>query len=177
MHDRNSGFTLIELILAITVAAVLLSIALPSMFEFQQRQRIVAAANELVAHINLTRRHAVLQREIAVMCPSPDGSSCSGENRWDRGWIVFRDPDRNGAPDQAEDLLRTGNALEGLLIDSAGRTRIRYKPSGSAAGTNLTIKLCDTAHPDQSRAVIVSNPGRPRVDDLPSHLSCPATDQ
>lgn len=173
MHKSNSGFTIIELILALAVAAVLMSVALPSMRDLQQRQRIVSAANELVAHINLARQHAVLKREIAVMCPSFDGATCTGDNRWEHGWIVFRDPDRNRAPDRPGDVLRVASGMPALLIDSAGRTRIRYMPSGAASGTNLTIKLCDTSFPDQSRAVIVSNPGRPRVADLPNHLNCP----
>jgi len=169
----NSGFTLIELMLALAVAAVLFSVALPSMHGLQQRQRIVSAANDLVAHINQARLHAVTRREIAVVCPSLDGAGCTGHNRWDDGWIVFRDPDRNGEPDQPGDVLRVGSGMQNLVIDSAGRTRIRYQPSGTAGGTNLTIKLCDTSDPDRSRAVIVSNPGRPRVADLPDHLSCP----
>lgn len=170
---EDAGFTLIELMLALAVAAVLMSVALPSMRDLQQRQRIVAAANELVAHINLARQHAVLKREVAVMCPSLDGSTCTGGNRWENGWIVFRDPDRNGAPDGPGDVLRVGSGMENLLIDSAGRTRVRYIPTGAASGTNLTIKLCDTLMPDLARAVVVSNPGRPRVGDLPGHLSCP----
>jgi len=169
----NFGFTLIELMLALAVAAVLMSVALPTMRDLQQRQRIVSAANELVAHINLARIHAVTRRELAVICPSLDGANCSGSNRWEHGWIVFRDPDRNLAPDRPGDVLRVSSGMPALVIDSAGRTRIRYMPSGAASGTNLTIKLCDTSFPEQSRAVIVSNPGGPRVADLPDYLSCP----
>lgn len=175
MQFRNTGFTLIELMLAISIAAVLVTLALPAMHDLQQRQRIDATANDLVAHINLARQHAVLQREFAVICPSLDGNGCSGDNRWEHGWIVFRDPDRNRQPDGPDDILRVGSAVEGLTIDSAGRTRIRYKPSGASPGTNLTIKLCDPADAANARAVVVSNPGRPRVGDLPGHLSCPET--
>lgn len=166
------GFTLIELMLALTVAAVLVTLAVPAMRDFQHRQRIVSAANELVAHINLARLHAVNRQEITVVCPSLDGAGCSGGNRWDRGWIVFRDPDRDGAPNRDSDILRVAGRLDHLHADSGGRTRIRYFPSGMAYGTNQTIKLCDRESPSQSRAVIVSNPGRPRVDDLPDHLGC-----
>lgn len=166
------GFTLIEFMLALTVAAVLVTLALPAMRDFQQRQRIVSAANELVAHINLARLHAVNRREITVVCPAEDRAGCSGSNRWDRGWIVFRDPDRDGAPNRESDVLRVAGRLDHLHADSGGRTRIRYLPSGMAYGTNQTIKLCDRESPSQSRAVVVSNPGRPRVDDLPDHLDC-----
>ena len=166
------GFTLIEFMLALAVTAVLVTLAMPSIRDFLQRQRIVAAANDLVAHINLARTYAVTEREIAVVCPSRDGVACNAGNRWDRGWIVFLDPERDGVPNRRSDILRVGSRLEHLHADSGGRTRIRYLPSGMAFGTNQTIKLCDPEESSRSRAVIVSNPGRPRVDDLPDHLEC-----
>jgi len=172
MRNRTSGLTLIELMLALALGAVIASLALPSMRDFMQRQRISATANELLANINLARMHAVYQREFAVMCPSSNQASCTGGNRWDAGWIVFRDPDNNGQPDAPSDLLRVRQAVSNLVLDSAGRFRIRYQADGSARGSNLTIKLCDPHLPSQSRAIIVSNPGRPRVDELPGHLSC-----
>ncbi|MDT8410811.1 MAG: GspH/FimT family pseudopilin [Wenzhouxiangellaceae bacterium] len=176
MKSTQSGLTLIELMIAVSIFAIITSLSMPSMRDFQQRARISAAANELVANINLARQRAVMDRENTMLCPSVDQASCSGSNRWDQGWIVFRDPDDNRKPDQPGDILRVGSKIEGLHVDSAGRNRIRYQPSGSAFGTNLTIKLCNPDKPEHARAVIVSNPGRPRVGDLPAHLSCPQSD-
>jgi type IV fimbrial biogenesis protein FimT len=173
-RKNDRGFTLIELMLALAVAAVLASLAAPAMSEFMARQRIDAAAHDITAHINLARLQAVTHAERVVLCPSADGAECTGMNRWDVGWIVFRDGDGNHRPDRESDLLRVGAALERLEVDSAGRIRIRYQPDGTAGGSNLTIKLCDPERPEIARAVIVSNPGRPRVADLPGHLSCPA---
>ena len=167
------GFTLIEMMLALAVAAVIASLALPSLDRFADRNRIESTANDLVAHINLARLEAVMHRRLVVVCPSTDGLRCSGGNQWHHGWIVFRDDDRNDIADHASDLLRVGPARNHLWMDSAGRTRIRYQPDGSAGGSNLSIKLCDREHADLARAVIVSNPGRPRVAALPGHLSCP----
>lgn len=170
---RIRGFTLIEMMIALAVLAIVASLSLPAFSGLHERNRITAAANELVAHINLARQHAVMRGALAVVCPSTDARNCSGANRWGDGWIVFDDTDRNGQPDSAQDVLRIGPGVPGLVIDSAGRTAIRYQPDGSAGGSNLTIKLCDpTGHADP-RAVIVSNPGRPRVADLPAHLHCP----
>ncbi len=173
MIRRADGFTLIELLAALALLAILAGLAVPAMTGILQAQRVGSAANTLVAHLNLARLHAITRREVTLVCPSRDRISCSGENRWEDGWIVFRDPDRNRQVDAAADLLRVGNGAGGLIIDSAGRTRVRYQPDGTAGGTNLSIKLCDPLAPDNARAVIVSNPGRPRVGDLPSHLACP----
>lgn len=172
MLKSNSGVTLIELMLALAVAAVIMSVSMPSLHDLMQRQRISAAANELVASLNLARQNAVFQREITLMCPSTNGAICSGDNRWDHGWIVFRDPDRNRTPEAATDILRIAGRVKGINMDSAGRTLVRYRPSGFASGTNLTIKLCDGTDSANSRAVIVSNSGRPRTGDLPNHLTC-----
>lgn len=169
------GITMIELVLVLTIIAVLVSLASPSLGSLINRNRIVGAANELVAGINLARQTAVMKRQVTSLCPSTDGRTCTGQNRWDEGWIVFLDPDRNRQPDSDSDLLRVTGRLDGLHSDSAGRKRIRYFPSGFATGTNLTVKLCDPRYPEQSRAVIVSNSGRARVDHIPGHLNCPGS--
>lgn len=172
-RPNTAGFTLIELMITLAVAALVLTLAVPSLGDLQQRNRQTAAANELVAHLNVARLHAVTKREITIACPSTSTELCGDHNRWHDGWIVFRDPDRDNRPNGPEDLLRVGAGLEGLWSDSAGRTLVRYRPEGTAYGTNQTIKLCDPAGISRPRAVIISNPGRPRVDDLPRHLSCP----
>ena len=173
MHQSKSGFTLIELMLTLTVLAILIGLAAPAFHDFQQRQRIVSVTNELVAHINLARMNAVTRAEVTIVCPSSDGRNCSGGNRWEQGWIVFRDADRNGQVDHTAEVLRAGAGMSGLILDSAGRNRIRYQPEGTAGGSNLTIKVCDRNHPEHARAVIVSNPGRPRTGYLPGRLRCP----
>lgn len=171
---RTHGFTLIELMIAVALFVLLSTLAVPSLVDLHQRNRNAAAANELVAHLNLARTHAVAKREMTVACPADSDDACAGHNRWHEGWIVFRDPDRDGRPNGPDDLLRVGAGLEGLWSDSAGRTLIRYRPEGTAYGTNQTIKLCDPTGLSRPRAVVISNPGRPRVADLPDHLACPA---
>ncbi|GAB4170579.1 MAG: hypothetical protein Kow0020_04920 [Wenzhouxiangellaceae bacterium] len=167
------GYTLIELMLALAVASLVVVLALPAMGSFLARQRIDAAANELVAHLNVARLAAVSRAHRVVLCPSTDGAQCDQANRWERGWIVFHDPDGNLAPASDADLIRIHGPVDGMDLDSAGRRFVRYQPDGTAGGSNLTIKLCDRTDPERARAVIVSNTGRPRVADLPAHLQCP----
>ena len=157
------GLTLIELLITLAVAAVLLGIAVPTMAAFLAESRITAKSNVVMAHVQYARHSAITLRANVVACPGADHLGCNGSNRWDLGWIVFIDRNNNGRPASPDDLLRIIPAEQQLLIHSAGRTRVRFQPTGGAFGTNLTIRVCDPSGRAQPRAVVVSNPGRARV--------------
>lgn len=163
MPRNTLGLTLIELLITLTVAAILLSIGVPAMAGFIAESRITAKSNLLMSHIQYARHSAITLRANVVACPSEDQLSCSGSNRWDRGWIIFIDRDNDRRPDRPEDVLRVVQPEDRLLMHSAGRTRVRFQPMGGAFGTNLTIRVCDPAGQARPRAVVVSNPGRARV--------------
>lgn len=159
----KQGFTIIEMMVAIAVLAVILTTAVPALGSFLEQQRLTAGANHLVSHLQFARGQAISRNTLVAACPSTDGATCTGGNRWDDGWIVYLDPDKAGQPDGPEDVLRVVQDVEGLSADSDGRYRVRFKPSGMAYGTNLTIHLCSPDNPEAARAVIVSNPGRVRA--------------
>lgn len=156
---KSRGLTLIELMIALAVLVTLATVAVPAMSNLILDQRVSSAANHMMTHLRFARGAALKYQTFVSACPSPDLSSCSG-NRWDSGWIVFLDPDRSGQPDSTDDILRVVQADERLLLHSGGRYRVRFRPNGSAYGTNLTIRVCAG---DNARAVIVSNPGRVRA--------------
>ena len=164
MHRNSQGMTFIELMITLSVAAVLLSIALPSMGSLVQENRITAMSNQLVAHLQYARHEAVFRRSYVAACPGDPDLGCAGHNRWDQGWIVFVDDNRSGQPERDEDIIRVVARDERMLMHSAGRTRVRFQPHGGAYGTNLTIRVCDETRRAKPRAVIVSNPGRVRVE-------------
>jgi type IV fimbrial biogenesis protein FimT len=164
MHRSIAGLTFIELLITLSLAAVLLTVAMPGMATLVQESRITAMSNQLLAHLQYARHEAVFRRAHVAACPGDLDSGCTGHNRWDQGWIIFIDANRSGQPDRAEDVLRVVAADERMLMHSAGRTRVRFQPHGGAYGTNLTIRVCDHTRRATPRAVIVSNPGRVRVE-------------
>ena len=164
MQRANTGISFIEFMITLSIVAVLLSIAAPSMGSFVQENRITAISNSLVGHLQYARHEAVFRRSHVAVCPGDVEQGCTGHNRWDQGFIVFIDDNRSGQPERDEDILRVVAADERLLMHSAGRTRVRFQPHGGAFGTNLTIRVCDPSHRATPRAVIVSNPGRVRVE-------------
>ena len=169
---KQHGLTILELMVFLAVMAVLVTVGLPSLQGLIQEQRMVTATNQLVAALNFARVRAVNGMGRVMVCPSTDGASCTGGNRWDGGWIVFTDADHSGQPTTPEDLLRVGPPMEHIHSDSGGRIRTRFKPDGMAHGFNLTIKLCHPHDASRHRAVIVANTGRIRSGPLPGHLRC-----
>lgn len=161
MHHQR-GLTLIELLIAVALLAVVLTVAVPGMGRFVEQQRLTATANQLVGHLQFARTEAITRNTRVAACPSSDGLSCTRDNRWEAGWIVYLDPDKTGQPAQAEDVLRVVQALPDYIIRSGGRHRVRFEGSGVAYGTNLTIRVCVRGNRHAARAVIVSNPGRVR---------------
>lgn len=162
MHCRESGLTVIELMVALAIIAVILTSAVPALGRMIQEQRVTAATNQLVAHLQYARHEAVFRGVHVAACPSTNGVQCTGGNRWDQGFIVYADPDNSRQPGSIDDILRVVGTDELLLLHSAGRTRVRFQAHGGAYGTNLTIRVCDRNQQASPRAVIVSNPGRIR---------------
>src|SRR3989344_4698731 len=56
---RNSGFTLIELIITLTIAGILMAVAVPGLKNFVSSNRLTAQINDLIADINLARSEAI----------------------------------------------------------------------------------------------------------------------
>ena len=164
MDARAGGMTLIELIMAIAVAAILITVAAPALAELMQRQRVRLLAQELHYSLAYARNVAIHESRRVVMCPSEDGEICLPSPDWHAGWIVFVDDDEDREHDPGERLLRVTQAAAPTIRVSAPRSRrrIRYLPDGRSPGSNLTMTVCDTTGVAPPRAVIVSNTGRPR---------------
>ncbi len=161
-HD-HSGFTVIEMMITLSIFAIILTLAVPAFGRFIAQQRTTATANHLVANLQFARSEAINRSSPVTACPSSDGQSCTGGNRWESGWIIYLDPDKAEQPADPDAVLRVVQAMPEHFMHSAGRKRVRFKGSGMAYGSNLTIRVCVPGNPDAARAVIVSNPGRVRA--------------
>lgn len=173
---RNAGFTLIELVTTLSVMTILAGIAAPSFAGFVERQRASAAISSLMTHMSLARTAAITYRQSAVLCPSSTGTSCLAGADWSGGWLLFLDTDENHQRDAGEEIVRadlepTSRHLD--VISTTGRPHLRYMPDGRAAGTNLTISICNRQQ-ELLGSVIVNNMGRPRSELPPSTAPCPA---
>ncbi len=160
------GFTLLELLVVVAVAAILLTLGIPAFNSLGARTQQTAEINGFVRHLQLARSYAVKTGHDHVLCPSSDLIVCREDRQWQRGYILFEDRDQNGTRDAQEALLavsRPDNPIGIHMQSTLGRQRVVYRPDGRSAGSNLTLTFCDPTHVIAPKAVIVSNTGRPRI--------------
>lgn len=160
-RDRVRGVTLIEQVMVVAILAILFSVASPSLASLVRRGRMQSAQADVMLALGYARSEAVLRRTRMVFCPTRDRLHCSEESRWENGWLVGMDRDRNNQPDEAP--LRVGNGHAAVRIQSSeARRRVSFLPDGSAAGTNLTLLFCSPDPRQEPLGVVVSNSGRIR---------------
>ncbi len=160
---KMHGFTVVELMFCVAVAAILCAISAPALGNFVHGENVRTSRNALVTSLNMARNTAVTRQGHIVVCPSTDQRTCSEDNWWQHGWIVFEDKNGDGTRSADEPLLEGVQAQTGLaILTSEDRERVIYRGDGSAPGTNLTFTFCDHFGAKNASTVIVGNSGRPR---------------
>jgi type IV fimbrial biogenesis protein FimT len=183
------GFTLMELMIAVVIIAILLGMAVPSFRDVILNTRRSSATNELLASLQMARGEALKLARSVTVCPSTEAANpsvaspvcASATDAWSTGWLVYVNNDNAYAlpePDAGEAVLQRGvNSGEGITI-KADVTNVSYRPFQAAMATGL-ITVCDpraTSDATQARAIILGNTGRPRVDKVDAAnnaLVCP----
>lgn len=147
------GFTLLELMVTIAVAAVLLSLAVPSFTDATLAGKLAANANDLVAGVALGRSEAIKRNAVASMCVSSDGSTC-GSGGWEQGWIILTG---------TTVIQKHAAAPTGFKVTSTA-TKIDFQPSG-VGSTQATLTVCRATPTvgSQERVVQVDATGRAYV--------------
>jgi len=92
-QDRQAGVTLLELLTALAVIAVLMAIAVPSFRSLTEANRVASEINALTNDLQIARATAIKEGLPVSICVSSNGTSCAAANTsWQSGWIVFADP-------------------------------------------------------------------------------------
>lgn len=149
--SSEQGFTLIELVVALSIAAILLAIAVPSYSGSRLNSQLRASSNDLLGSINLARSEAIKGGAVVTMCPSADGLACGGA--WHHGWLVRR----------GTEVLQIVSGMPAgfQLTERSGTTTLQFQSTGVDA-TPAVFTLCRSS-PDagsQERVVSMDATGR-----------------
>lgn len=159
--NRQTGFTIVELMIAVAIMGILVSVALPSLTYSVINNRITAKTNQLVSVLSYARSEAIIGRNIRIDPVLIQGNT----NEWGAGWIVWDDMNGNGVLDCSNDWdadcekLRTFNFDDGITINGPDNLhRIMYDSRGRLMGSglsgNISFAIC------LEKATLKDPPGR-----------------
>lgn len=155
---KQKGLTLLEMLVAVAVLAIILTTVAPSIQSVLIKNRITSDINNLSAVVQRARFTAVDEQASVVLCPTENYTACTSS--WKKAKMVFVDKNGNGSRDNSEalivasDPLNSANAIYGvtgsLIFDEQG-----------AIDTAATITLCPKDNDaDYASALLLSLYGR-----------------
>jgi type IV fimbrial biogenesis protein FimT len=174
---QSSGFSLLELLISLSVLAILGGLAAPSFTGMWLDARRTTAVNGFIHGVFLARSTAITQGTTVTICRSTDAHTCSHRmDNWEAGWIVFvnSDDDTPPARDADEPVINVVAASPGAHITS-NRASYSFRPHIHRV-VNGSMVFCDRRGALHARAVIINSAGRPRVSSRDSNnrpLRCP----
>ncbi|NPC56710.1 GspH/FimT family pseudopilin [Caenimonas soli] len=172
---RVRGFTLIEMLIVLTIAGILSGVAFPSLAAVVDSIRMRSIANEFLSSMHLARAEAIKRNGRVALCKSMDGNVCAATGDWGQGWIVFHDADNDGAAEIGEQVIQRVQALPAGFRLSGNHLLSRYisfSPTGTTrtvggAFQAGTVTLCKaSASSSEGREVVLNNVGRMRVNKI-----------
>lgn len=170
------GFTLVELLAALGLLAVIVAFAAPSFASMARRHRVETLKDNVIGAIQLARTEAIRLGQPVVLRrvqPCPEASSNAD---WRCGWRMFADANGNQVFDDDEALLQTAELPPGTVFIKAGAVNVgavaidRYGQV-TQAGTSLRIYPAGDGFSARD-GVIVCFPAGSRVRTVKGAASC-----
>lgn len=168
----SRGFTLIELMVTLSVVGVLLAVSVQFTRAMLDSMRLSAFTNTFVAQLYLARSEAIKRNKPVAMCKSGDGASCSVGGGWEQGWILFHDTNNNGLRDAQEEVVHrlaampagfrlVGNLNVARYVSFAANGATRTTTGAFQAGTLTACR--QSLEATEARQIVINAVGRPRV--------------
>ena len=163
MPARNRAYSLLELLLTLTLASVVIVIGAPALQNLIAKNRQIIEINALSHAVYLARKESIMRHAYISLCPSADGRQCLSSRDWSTGWILFVNADRDhpAQADHGEILLKSHSVHPAIRL-TANRQSFTLRATQLRA-TNGTFVACDIGARTPARALVVSYTGRPRA--------------
>ena len=151
---NNKGFTLVELMITLAIAAILMALAVPSFNSTIKNSRISTQSNELITSLNYARSEAIRR--------GADVTVGRADVNWENGWVIT-----SGGTE-----LRIHAAFEGTSTLEGSAIAVTYRGTGRVTDTNaITLTLCDDRANSTGRIIEISVTGRASVSEIACNVS------
>lgn len=170
---RNQGVTLIELMVTISIAVILMTVAVPGLQQFMTSNRLSGIATDMISSLNLAKSEAIKRGLNVYLCTGNACTGCTGGdciNDWSGGWIVYVDVNSNGSynssganPDTLLKRYPKLTSTQYTLNDQGFATQVQYMRNGAANATSTSLfAICHDNNTTSGITINVSPTG-PRL--------------
>ena len=170
--SHTGGFTIVELMVTLAVAAILMGFALPAFNDFVRQRTMASRINDFVMAVTYARSEAVRRGGlVSVQADAPEA-----DNEWGGGYcVVVGNPGNCPDPADPEVLRWFGpmSAAEVTFDASPGVETLTFNSRGLPApqlAAAVAVSLCSVdASGDPGRVVNITVTGRPDTEELDCH--------
>jgi prepilin-type N-terminal cleavage/methylation domain-containing protein len=134
------GFTLLELMVVVTIAVVIATLAVPGMQTLSASLRRDAQLNRVMRDFMYARNQAVNLGVVVRVCSLNDSDTCDGITN--DGYTIFIDSDSDSVLDDDEITLARYSDFESSSSVELTRTSVMFSPDGLSAGAQATFRYC-----------------------------------
>lgn len=171
-RKHNKGFTLIELMVVITISAILVAMAGPSFQNIAKKNEVGRTTQELLSSLTIARKEAAVSGRTSKICVVADITTkitdakalkcltTQGQKTpWQQladtdtsGWIVFQDRNNDNEANKGETLYKRSSLKEGRsLVEWTGNAD---NLTLSARNVTNDIGTFRIAYPDKKEKLL-----------------------
>lgn len=155
----KNGFTLIEMMIVLSVLAIGLAIGMPQMRHFVEEAQIRSVSSDLTQSLWQARSQAMATGRSVTVCPlTADGSTCAANNaNWSNGWLVYQG--RASQAPQAATILTRSVGVSGAAVASGTVLTMTFDPRGGVSPAEAKITVLCSGSPIEKRSLTVHRNG------------------
>jgi type IV fimbrial biogenesis protein FimT len=171
MMKMMHAFSLLELLICLSISAIILSLAAPSLQETAQHNKKIQSVNQLLGILQFARENAVFGRSTTAICAGT--GTCSATLTWRKKLLVFTDSNQNGQLDLNEQVLRTDSLPADISwhwSNFRNRNFLQYEQNGTTRALNGILTLCRNGEP--LHQIVINLAGRLRTQAPPPNTQC-----
>ncbi|WP_119395785.1 GspH/FimT family pseudopilin [Salinibius halmophilus] len=168
---KETGLTLVEIMITLSVMAILAAISAPSFNSVLASTQQVSVRDHVINSLAIARSEAVTRGTSIFVCPKSETSyQCATDSTtdtsWQHGWVVFVDSDANGTASDNE-VLQAFDAPNSNIDFKFAGGKIQFDHQGRLASSHVgrPIFLLSSTDTSRTNALEVRPTGRVRICD------------
>tara|TARA_R110002167_G_scaffold243833_11_gene449272 strand:+ start:358 stop:948 length:591 start_codon:yes stop_codon:yes gene_type:complete len=159
----HRGFTLLEMLIVLTITAILMALGSPSFYALSAQSKSKSTIQKLSGLVRLARNSAVNHQTPIVLCPSKNGLACG--KSWQEGVLIFEDQNNDKQLSKTETLVHFQSPLieSGSIQWSALHNYLSFSGEGLSGNSAGSFVYCpEDNNPKYANSLIISFSGKIR---------------